>query len=344
MNFFKKMADAAEDAIEERVDEFTKGDDDGDKDGSRDAGDSARAPEGAPEDFDGKVKVAIPGIVRMFSGCMDSQTSADVSNTASFELPEDAGPGGAGGACTNALIATLTKEPESKMTWIQILESMRGILSTKGYEQIPQLSSSRKIDVQHDTFSVNHPDGSGKRRAVLIGINYVGQRGELRGCHNDVISMKTYLETQGFVDGDMKVLMDDGSHENPTAKNIMSAIDWLVEGAAANDSLFLHYSGHGGYVTDESGDEKDGKDETLVPVDFQSSGQIIDDILFQELVMPVPENCQLTCVLDCCHSGTVLDLPYMIQATENMNSETAQMGENPGFSFSKLMKIAKKTL
>jgi len=31
------------------------------------------------------------------------------------------------------------------------------------------------------------PAGSeGTKRAVMIGINYVGQEGELSGCHNDV--------------------------------------------------------------------------------------------------------------------------------------------------------------
>eukprot|EP00959_Pyramimonas_sp_CCMP1952_P098900 2067681-Pyramimonas_sp.AAC.1 len=45
------------------------------------------------------------GDVFLFSGCKDEQTSADVSFTVgAFKLPADAGPGGAGGACTNALL------------------------------------------------------------------------------------------------------------------------------------------------------------------------------------------------------------------------------------------------
>ena len=31
-------------------------------------------------------------------------------------------------------------------------------------------------------------------------------------------------------------------------ENILNAFDWLVEGAAENDALFFHYSGHGGQV------------------------------------------------------------------------------------------------
>jgi hypothetical protein len=236
----------------------------------------------------------------VLSGCADKQTSADVSNTASFQLPADAGPGGAGGACTSSLLLATAKDAEDgndDHTWVSLLDAMRETLKSKGYEQIPQLSSSRKLDLQHGKFSLLNPEAAAgsKKRAVLVGINYVGQRGELRGCHNDVVSMKRFIEKRGF--SDMRVLMDDSSHEQPTGKNILAAIDWLTEGASKGDSLFLHYSGHGGYVKDDNGDEADGMDETIVPVDFQSAGQIIDDLLFKELVMPIPAGVQLTYVV-----------------------------------------------
>lgn len=38
----------------------------------------------------------------------------------------------------------------------------------------------------------------------------------------------------------------------------------------AGDAVFTHYSGHGGKLRDDDGDEKDGYDETLVPVDYTS--------------------------------------------------------------------------
>ena len=54
--------------------------------------------------------------------------------------------------------------------------------------------------------------------------------------------------TQGFPSdpGSMRLLMDDGVSEAPTRQNILNAVDWLVEGAQSGDSLFFHYSGHGG--------------------------------------------------------------------------------------------------
>lgn len=57
-------------------------------------------------------------------------------------------------------------------------------------------------------------------------------------------------------------------------------------------------------------EEKDGKDETLVPSDFRTRGHITDDVLRKYLVDKLPYGSKLTAFFDCCHSGTVLDLRY----------------------------------
>eukprot|EP01001_Neometanema_parovale_P007266 NODE_357_length_2608_cov_73.154125_g337_i0.p1 GENE.NODE_357_length_2608_cov_73.154125_g337_i0~~NODE_357_length_2608_cov_73.154125_g337_i0.p1 ORF type:complete len:582 (-),score=155.72 NODE_357_length_2608_cov_73.154125_g337_i0:206-1951(-) len=283
----------------------------------------------------------IQGEVRMFSGCKDSQTSADVSNVASFGLPSGSGPGGAGGACTNALMSVMHQTQD--LTWIELLERMRQVLQTKGYSQIPQLSSSQPINL-NDRFEIA-PDHGGRRKALLVGINYVGQRGELRGCVNDVLTMRSFLQNQGFTD--MRIMVDDSnvSQENATSDNILAGFDWLVSGAQAGDSLFFHYSGHGGQQRDTHGDEADGKDETIIPVDYQSAGQITDDVLFAKLVLPLPQGAQLTVLMDCCHSGSVMDLPYMFQASEQntnqaINSGHAEMQPNNFFKPQMLLSLA----
>jgi hypothetical protein len=68
------------------------------------------------------------------------------------------------------------------------MEKMRVLLKQKGFQQIPQLSSTQAIDMNH-TFKIVPDTLPGNRRAILIGINYKGQKGELRGCHNDVFNM-----------------------------------------------------------------------------------------------------------------------------------------------------------
>jgi len=152
---------------------------------------------------------------------------------------------------------------------------------------------------------------SGRRKALLVGINYTGTRAELRGCVNDVRRMQQFLTGQGFPPSNTVVLTDDQSGQGmPTRANILRQIDWLVSGASTGDSLFFHFSGHGSQQEDDTGDEADGYDETIVPCDFKRAGQITDDELWQKLVAPLPEGSRLTSIMDCCHSGTGLDLPF----------------------------------
>lgn len=154
-------------------------------------------------DFHGSAEELIPADVRMISGCQDAQTSADVGNVSQFSLPDPAGR--AGGACTSALLKTLYHQGGEDMSFVEVLTNMRKTLSTGQYTQIPQLSSSRKMDIQQPFAIVN---GGGTRRALLIGINYVGQQGQLSGCHNDVGNIKDYLmERQGFDESNITVLM-----------------------------------------------------------------------------------------------------------------------------------------
>lgn len=288
-------------------------------------------------DFDRKAEEAIPSEVHMISGCADSQTSADVSNVGNFQLPNPQGR--SGGACTAALLQTLYESHRNgtlpTISWVSLLRAMRTNLLNKGFDQVPQLTSSRMIDVTTPLKFVNDSSNYGTKRAVLIGINYVGQRGELSGCHNDAINMKEFLmNVHGFESRNMTVLLDDGRHPQPTRNNIINAYRALVRESLPGDTVFCHYSGHGGRVRDNSGDEEDGYDETLIPVDFQRSGQIVDDDLFRDLVKPMSKGVLMTCLMDCCHSGTVLDLPYRFTADGDV---TAGMQRVENFDFDTLL-------
>jgi len=221
-----------------------------------------------------EIEKLIPAEIQMISGCQDKQTSADVSNVASFKLPDPAGK--SGGAGTSALLNVLyaeQKAPTNDLSWVEALEGMREILKSQGYDQIPQLTSSRMIDVS-EPVSFAPSDSEGTKRAVVVGINYVGQEGELSGCHNDAMNMKEYLiDVHGFKEENMTILLDDGQHIEPTRENILDAYKNLVQSSEPGDVCFCHYSGHGGRLRDENGDEEDGYDETLVPVDYATAGQ-----------------------------------------------------------------------
>ena len=99
---------------------------------------------------------------------------------------------------------------------------------------------------------------------------------------------------------------------------------------------FLNFilTGHGGKLRDDDwGEEEDGFDETLIPVDYIDAGQIRDDRLFSTLVQPMPYGVTVTCLMDCCHSGTVLDLPYKYKA----DNEDGICLEDVTFNFGKIL-------
>ncbi|EPQ53884.1 peptidase C14, partial [Gloeophyllum trabeum ATCC 11539] len=155
---------------------------------------------------------------------------------------------------------------------------------------------------------------TGRKKALCIGIDYTGQPDiELRGCVNDAKNMFNFLqENYGFHKKDMVLLRDDAhySRDIPTKENILNAMRWLVNDAQPNDSLFIHYSGHGEQTRDLEGDEVDGLDEAILPLDHQKAGMIIDDLMNEMMVRPLPRGCRLTAVFDSCHSGSMLDLPF----------------------------------
>lgn len=289
------------------------------------------------QEFQWQTEQLIPAEVRLISGCHSEQTSADVSNiNAIAKLPNPAGR--AGGACTSALLEILYRKHGSRMSFQDLLLELRKSLASKGMEQIPQLTSSRPLELKNTPFSLIG-DPSGRRRALLIGINYKGQSGELSGCQNDVFNVKKYIVNQHyFPEHDVTVLIDDGRHLLPTRHNIIVALQRLVQQSKAGDSVYVHYSGHGGLLSPENFNafkcNRNGSngskiyDETLYPVDHVRSGQIRDFSLFHHFVKPMAAGVVVTCVMDCCHSGAVLDLPYSFQPTpagtirmrENMNS------------------------
>ncbi|WRT66801.1 uncharacterized protein IL334_003764 [Kwoniella shivajii] len=156
---------------------------------------------------------------------------------------------------------------------------------------------------------------SGTRKALLIGINYFGTSGQLNGCINDVHNVQKFIcERFGYRPADIVMLTDDAidPRTSPTRDNIIRGMQWLVEGAQRDDALFFHYSGHGTQSEDTDGDEGDDDDEAICPLDYQSAGLLIDDDSKHDLlVRPLPAGCRLTAIFDSCHSGTVMDLPYV---------------------------------
>lgn len=85
-------------------------------------------------------------------------------------------------------------------------------------------------------------------------------------------------------------------------------------------SKILTRTGHGGQTKDLDGDEDDGYDEVIYPVDFRQTGHITDDEMHRIMVQPLQAGVRLTAIFDSCHSGTALDLPY-IYSTQGILKE-----------------------
>ena len=150
-------------------------------------------------------------------------------------------------------------------------------------------------------------EGAPRKRALLIGIDAYRHVGTLLGAPvNDAREMASFLISHlGYQESDIRMLVD----EQATRDRILAAItDWLVGGTRAGDEVFLFFSGHGFQEVDESGDEADLQDETLVPVEayLNANGGISRMITDDEVAALLDRLAgrRIHVVLDSCHSGT----------------------------------------
>lgn len=160
---------------------------------------------------------------------------------------------------------------------------------------------------------------SEKRAAALLyGLNYAAEpRMRLNGCWNDAIGMSSLLTASPYdFDPDtVETIMDTNTDGRTRCgrSEMLSALARLSrqsrEGAGL-DVAVVTYSGHGSHQRDLNGDEADGEDEGICPVDCMQKGMIIDDDLLKLLLSFNPRT-RLYLVFDCCHSGSMLDLPHV---------------------------------
>lgn len=164
-----------------------------------------------------------------------------------------------------------------------------------------------------DGYNFQYSNCTGRRKALLIGINYIGSKQQLKGCINDVHNVKNFLMQHGYKDEDTVILTEEGNNPRsiPTRENIIRGMRWLVKDAQMHDSFFFHYSGHGGRTKDLDRDEVSGFDNVIYPLDHERAGFIVDDEIHDIMVRPLHSGVRLTALFDCCNSGTSMDLPYV---------------------------------
>ncbi len=162
-------------------------------------------------------------------------------------------------------------------------------------------------------------DGPNKL-ALIIGIsNYPERKTGYKplNAKRDLELMTAALEDQGF-SGNIATIVDGQA----TQEGIRFAFEQLYAASQPGDVVVIHYSGHGGRMTDNNGDEKvDGLDEVIVPYDapanwgekgdaYAASDEvkhIRDDELgelLQRLREKVGAEGNVVLFLDSCYSGT----------------------------------------
>jgi hypothetical protein len=142
---------------------------------------------------------------------------------------------------------------------------------------------------------------AGRRRALCVGINAYAQS-PLLGC---VADAQLWANTLSGLNFEQPTLLTD---QQATRTGILDALASIVVGSRAGDVVVFHYSGHGTQLPDENQDESGGDtpsmDEAICPFDYESGAFLIDDDLAQ-ILKQTPDGVNVTCFIDCCHSGTI---------------------------------------
>lgn len=157
-------------------------------------------------------------------------------------------------------------------------------------------------NVKEQTFKENK-EIKEKKTAILIGLNYPGSHYSLNGCVNDVKNGDKYLKEHGY----NSKFLEDKNISN--SYNVIEALKELRDSDSKN--VFFHYSGHGTQVRDTNGDEADGKDEAI----YSKNGKLITDDEINAVLNTFSEDKTIFLIFDCCHSGSIADLPYIATET-----------------------------
>ncbi|HEY1012341.1 MAG TPA: caspase family protein, partial [Herpetosiphonaceae bacterium] len=139
---------------------------------------------------------------------------------------------------------------------------------------------------------------------------------DLTVCHDDARRMVEAWQAAAGGEFASKLIVN----AEATKQGIEAGVRWLAETAGPGDLALFYYSGHGASFDDDSGDEKDNKDEFLCPHDCgleQGYGSFIrDDELKQWLAAVGAKTDRVVLIFDACHSGTANAAPVEATAKE----------------------------
>lgn len=175
------------------------------------------------------------------------------------------------------------------------------------------------------------------KRAFLVGISEYNFGSESSQCFfnnihgaNDIMIISPTLQKMGFK-------ITSLINRQATASNIRLQLKKFSSSCKSGDIVYIHFSCHGQPIEDVDGDESDGWDEALIPVDakknyikdiYSGENHITDDELnrfFRIIRTIIGRKGYLTVIIDACHAGT------SYRGEENEDSVIVR-GTNIGFS------------
>jgi len=219
----------------------------------------------------------------LFAGALLSAGTASAQDFMGIPLPTiQQGPNG----------ITITVMP-GVLPAIQMPDPSFGGQVPGAVEPVPETTPESWALPQVPEAQPSTPGQGGRIFGVFIGITDYPSANDLPFCADDAHRVqRAFLNAGMMAPADSVVLTDSQA----TRANVGNAIERFHRMGGPSDTVVFFFSGHGGQVADQDGDEADGQDETILLAD----GAVTDDEL--RSIMQ-PGSARDFIALDSCYSG-----------------------------------------
>lgn len=111
-----------------------------------------------------------------------------------------------------------------------------------------------------------------------------------------------------------------------TKEGFIAAIEEVGENVGEGDYFIFYYTGHGDRLVDDDGDEASGRDSALCLLGADGNTEprnevwLRDDDFAEAIMDNVTSDAKIIALMDCCHSGTVMDFGHPRWAQEGFKA------------------------
>ena len=175
-------------------------------------------------------------------------------------------------------------------------------------------------------------------RALIVGVGDYATISDLPGIQLDVDMMKEVAEDLGFQN------IETLTNQEATYDGLKAGFERLIAGTGAGDRILFYFSGHGGCVKDQDGDESDGKDEALVLYDTRGGTmeRSLRDDEFYGLLERLRDR-QVLVLIDACHSGTSYK-GFNLSENQSLGAKAIRVGRERWETYKKSLDCEARSL